>query len=198
MMIGGLLAGLGGPFFFVPMITRMLVVFHGHVIARVFRLRLVVMAAAMLASSLLATLAFETMGAVATQLVCGADGSRPARRLPRLPHLSPHRGSDPPPHRPAAAEVRPRGSARPSRNAGPRLAQAFARAAQKAEGDDADADHPGPRGVGNPARVRRSAGPRDPSTRSCCPARRAAAAAARARARYGLAGRLSFPPACRE
>jgi DHA3 family macrolide efflux protein-like MFS transporter len=46
-------------------------VFHGHDIARVFRLRLVVMAAAMLVSSLLATWAFETMGAVATQLVCG-------------------------------------------------------------------------------------------------------------------------------
>jgi DHA3 family macrolide efflux protein-like MFS transporter len=71
MMIGGLLAGLGGPFFFVPMITRMQTVFHGHDIARVFRLRLVVMAAAMLVSSLLATWAFELMGAVATQLVCG-------------------------------------------------------------------------------------------------------------------------------
>ena len=71
MMLGGLLAGLGGPFFFVPMITRMQTVFHGHDIARVFRLRLVVMAAAMLAASLLATWCFELMGAVATQLGCG-------------------------------------------------------------------------------------------------------------------------------
>jgi DHA3 family macrolide efflux protein-like MFS transporter len=71
MMVGGLFAGLGGPFFFVPMITRMQTVFHGHDIARVFRLRLVVMAAAMLASSLLATWAFDLMGAVATQLACG-------------------------------------------------------------------------------------------------------------------------------
>jgi hypothetical protein len=65
------MAGLGGPFFFVPMITRMQTVFHGHDIARVFRLRLVVMAAAMLAASLLATWCFELMGAVATQLGCG-------------------------------------------------------------------------------------------------------------------------------
>jgi len=71
MMIGALLSGFGGPFFFVPMITRMQTVFHGHDIARVFRLRLVVMAAAMLVSSLIATWCFELMGAVATQLGCG-------------------------------------------------------------------------------------------------------------------------------
>ncbi len=71
MMIGGLFGGLGGPFFFVPMITRMQQVFHGHDIARVFRFRLVVMAAAMLVSSLVATWCFELMGAVATQLACG-------------------------------------------------------------------------------------------------------------------------------
>src|SRR4029077_21073556 len=71
MMLGGLLAGLGGPFFFVPMITRMQTVFHGHDIAHVFRLRLVVMAAGMLVASLLATWCFELMGAVATQLACG-------------------------------------------------------------------------------------------------------------------------------
>jgi DHA3 family macrolide efflux protein-like MFS transporter len=71
MMLGGLLAGLGGPFFFVPMITRMQTVFHGHDIARVFRLRLVVMAGAMLAGSVIATWSFELMGAVATQLACG-------------------------------------------------------------------------------------------------------------------------------
>ena len=71
MMVGGLLAGLGGPFFFVPMITRMQTIFHGHDIARVFRLRLVVMAAGMLVASLLATWCFELTGAVATQLGCG-------------------------------------------------------------------------------------------------------------------------------
>jgi MFS transporter, DHA3 family, macrolide efflux protein len=71
MMLGGLMAGLGGPFFFVPMITRMQMVFHGHDIARVFRLRLVVMAAAMLVSSIVATWSFDLMGAVATQLACG-------------------------------------------------------------------------------------------------------------------------------
>ncbi|MFI4999941.1 MAG: hypothetical protein ACHQK9_08690 [Reyranellales bacterium] len=71
MMVGALFAGLGGPFFFVPMITRMQSVFHGHDIARVFRLRLVVMAAAMMASTGIATWCFEAMGAVATQLGCG-------------------------------------------------------------------------------------------------------------------------------
>jgi hypothetical protein len=53
------------------MITRMQTVFHGHDIARVFRLRLVVMAAGMLVASLLATWCFELVGAVATQLGCG-------------------------------------------------------------------------------------------------------------------------------
>ena len=53
------------------MITRMQTVFHGHDIARVFRLRLVVMAAAMMVSSLVATWFFDLMGAVATQLGCG-------------------------------------------------------------------------------------------------------------------------------
>lgn len=71
MMVGGLFAGLGGPFFFVPMITRMQTVFHGHDIARVFRLRLVVMAAAMLVASLIATWCFATIGAVGTELGCG-------------------------------------------------------------------------------------------------------------------------------
>ena len=71
MMVGGLLAGLGGPFYFVPMVTRMQNVFHGHDIARVYRFRLVMMAASMLVASLVATWCFELMGAVATQLACG-------------------------------------------------------------------------------------------------------------------------------
>jgi hypothetical protein len=71
MMIGGLMGGLGGPFYFVPMITRMQTVFHGHDIVRVFRFRQVIMAAALLVASLLATWCFELMGAVATQLACG-------------------------------------------------------------------------------------------------------------------------------
>jgi MFS family permease len=71
MMIGGLLGGLGGPFYFVPMITRMQTVFHGHDIARVFRFRLVIMAAGMLVASLVATWCFDTMGSVTTQLACG-------------------------------------------------------------------------------------------------------------------------------
>ena len=71
MMVGALLAGLGGPFYFVHMVTRMQNVFHGHDIARVYRFRLVMMAASMLVASLLATWCFELMGAVATQLACG-------------------------------------------------------------------------------------------------------------------------------
>jgi MFS family permease len=95
MMVGALMAGLGGPFFFVPMITRMQTVFHGHDIARVFRLRLVVMAAAMLAASLVATWCFEVMGAVATQLACGlmilavgAAGFTICRRIENRPAAS--------------------------------------------------------------------------------------------------------------
>ena len=45
--------------------------FQGHDIARVFRLRLVIMAAAMLVSSLVATWMFNVLGSVGTQLVCG-------------------------------------------------------------------------------------------------------------------------------
>src|SRR5215475_11156264 len=71
MMVGALMAGLGGPFYFVPMVTRMQNVFHGHDIARVYRFRLVMMAASMLVASLAATWCFELMGAVATQLGCG-------------------------------------------------------------------------------------------------------------------------------
>ena len=98
MMIGGLLAGLGGPFFFVPMITRMQTVFHGHDIARVFRLRLVVMAAAMLVSSLLATWCFDLMGAVATQLGCGLLILARRRRRPHSlpPERAPRSGAAPP------------------------------------------------------------------------------------------------------
>ena len=55
MMLAGSGPGLGGPFFFVPMITRMQTIFHGPEIARVFRLRLVIMAASMLVANLLAT-----------------------------------------------------------------------------------------------------------------------------------------------
>src|SRR5260370_36688543 len=68
MMLGGLLAGLGGPFFFVPMITRMQTVFHGHDIARAFRLRLVVMAADMLAATPPATSCLALMVALSTHL----------------------------------------------------------------------------------------------------------------------------------
>lgn len=71
MMVGALAGGLGGPFFFVPMITRLQTVFHGSDIARVYRFRLAVMAASMLVWSALATPLFDAIGAVATELLCG-------------------------------------------------------------------------------------------------------------------------------
>jgi DHA3 family macrolide efflux protein-like MFS transporter len=71
MMLSALIAGFGGPFFFVPMITRMQLVFHGSDIARVFRFRLAVMAASMLVWSALATPLLDLMGSVAVELMCG-------------------------------------------------------------------------------------------------------------------------------
>ena len=71
MMVGALIAGLGGPFYFVPMITRMQQVFHGSDIARVFRFRLAVMAASMLLWSAFATPLLDLMGSAATELMCG-------------------------------------------------------------------------------------------------------------------------------
>ena len=97
MMAGGLLAGLGGPFFFVPMITSMQTVFHGADIARVFRLRLAVMAGSMLAFNLAAAPLFDLLGPTLTEflfglliLALGVGGpiyfrrseNRPARILP--------------------------------------------------------------------------------------------------------------------
>jgi len=71
MMLGALAGGLGGPFYFVPMVTRLQQVFRGTDIARVYRLRLAVMAASMLAWSALATPLLDAIGAVATELLCG-------------------------------------------------------------------------------------------------------------------------------
>src|SRR5260370_28124866 len=45
MVVGALLAGLGGPFFFVPMVTPMQTLFHGHDLARLYRPRPVGIAA---------------------------------------------------------------------------------------------------------------------------------------------------------
>ena len=73
MMAACLLAGFGGPFFFIPMITRMQTVYRGAEIARVFRLRLAVMAASMLAFNLAATPLFDLIGPTHTELL-----SRPA------------------------------------------------------------------------------------------------------------------------
>src|SRR4051812_375366 len=71
MMVGALIAGLGGPFYFVPMITRMQQVFHGSDIARVFRFRLAVMAASMLLWSAFAPPLLHLMGSAATELMWG-------------------------------------------------------------------------------------------------------------------------------
>jgi DHA3 family macrolide efflux protein-like MFS transporter len=71
MMAAGLIAGFGGPFYFIPMITRMQTVFHGAEIARVFRLRLAVMAGSMLAFNLGATALFDLIGPTHTELLLG-------------------------------------------------------------------------------------------------------------------------------
>lgn len=71
MMAAGLIAGFGGPFYFIPMITRMQTVFRGTEIARVFRLRLAVMAGSMLLFNLAATPMFDLIGPTTTDFVLG-------------------------------------------------------------------------------------------------------------------------------
>ena len=71
MMLAGLIAGFGGPFYFIPMITRMQTVFRGAEIARVFRLRLAVMAASMLIFNLGATPLFDLIGPTHTEFYLG-------------------------------------------------------------------------------------------------------------------------------
>jgi hypothetical protein len=65
------LAGFGGPFFFIPMITRMQTVYRGAEISRVFRLRLAVMAGSMLAFNLAATPLFDLIGPTHTEFYFG-------------------------------------------------------------------------------------------------------------------------------
>ncbi len=72
MMLSGLVAGFGGPFYFIPMITRMQTTFRGAEIARVFRLRLAVMAASMLVFNLGATPLFDLIGPTHTEFYLGA------------------------------------------------------------------------------------------------------------------------------
>ncbi|MFZ5782144.1 MAG: MFS transporter [Pseudomonadota bacterium] len=71
MMLAGLVAGFGGPFYFIPMITRMQTVFRGAEIARVFRLRLAVMAGSMLLFNLGATPLFDLIGPTHTEFYLG-------------------------------------------------------------------------------------------------------------------------------
>ncbi len=71
MMLAGLISGFGGPFYFIPMITRMQTVYRGVEIARVFRLRLVVMAGAMLAFNVAATPLFDWIGPTHTEFLLG-------------------------------------------------------------------------------------------------------------------------------
>ena len=71
MMLAGLLAGFGGPFYFIPMITRLQTVYRGAEIARVFRLRLAVMAGSMLVFNLAATPLFDWIGPTHTEFVLG-------------------------------------------------------------------------------------------------------------------------------
>ena len=96
MMLAGLLSGFGGPFFFIPMITRMQTAYRGAEIARVFRLRLVVMAASMLGFNLAATPLFDLLGPTLTEfllglliLALGAGGYFHFRRIESRPQNAP-------------------------------------------------------------------------------------------------------------
>jgi DHA3 family macrolide efflux protein-like MFS transporter len=71
MMLSGLVAGFGGPFYFIPMITRLQTTFRGAEIARVFRLRLAVMAGSMLVFNLGATPLFDLIGPTHTEFYLG-------------------------------------------------------------------------------------------------------------------------------
>jgi hypothetical protein len=71
MMLASLIAGFGGPFFFIPMITRLQTAYRGAEIARVFRLRLAVMAASMLGFNLAATPLFDLLGPTLTEFLLG-------------------------------------------------------------------------------------------------------------------------------
>jgi len=71
MMLASLIAGFGGPFYFIPMITRLQTSYRGAEIARVFRLRLAVMAASMLGFNLAATPLFDLLGPTLTEFLLG-------------------------------------------------------------------------------------------------------------------------------
>ncbi|MCW5747740.1 MAG: MFS transporter [Alphaproteobacteria bacterium] len=71
MMLAAVIAGTGGPLFFIPLITRTQTVFEGPDIARVWRLRLAIMAGSQLLASLIGTWLFELLGPALTVLGCG-------------------------------------------------------------------------------------------------------------------------------
>jgi hypothetical protein len=71
MMLAAVIAGTGGPLFFIPLITRTQTEFDGPDIARVWRLRLSIMAGSQLLASLVATWLFEVLGPALTVLGCG-------------------------------------------------------------------------------------------------------------------------------
>lgn len=95
MMAAALISGFGGPFYFIPMITRMQTVYRGVEIARVFRLRLAIMAASMLVFNLAATPLFDLIGPTHTEfyfglllLVMGIVGHLYFRRLEGRPETA--------------------------------------------------------------------------------------------------------------
>jgi hypothetical protein len=95
MMAAALISGFGGPFYFIPMITRMQTVYRGVEIARVFRLRLAIMAASMLVFNLAATPLFDLIGPTHTEfylglllLIMGIAGHLYFRRLEDQPETA--------------------------------------------------------------------------------------------------------------
>lgn len=71
MMLAGTLSGFGGPFFFIPMVTRMQTAYHGAEIARVFRMRLAVMAGSMLGFNMAAAPLLDLLGSTLTEFLLG-------------------------------------------------------------------------------------------------------------------------------
>lgn len=95
MMAAALISGFGGPFYFIPMITRMQTVYRGVEIARVFRLRLAIMAASMLVFNLGATPLFNLIGPTHTEfyfglllLIMGIAGHLYFRRVENRPEAA--------------------------------------------------------------------------------------------------------------
>lgn len=71
MMVAGFAAGMGGPMFFIPMMTFLQTRIDGPDLASIIRLRLALIAASMMVGAALAPLLFREIGVIATVVVAG-------------------------------------------------------------------------------------------------------------------------------